>query len=280
METMTEDPGTNQDKKKKIARTGQPIPGLILRIFLVLVVGVVIGAVVYFSAVGWVPYLEQRLFVPLEENKTQIKNIAATQGALESQLAVIAASETEMPLSTIDGLEDSLTAARAELAEVKSTLRTLSAFSLTQVPALLETITADQLDNESHISALATAQMSDRGYEFESELMRIIALLSRANQYFLHDNYGLAEDQLLAAQQILVEIENSLYRGQREQALELISLIEEAAADLPGQPQTAGLKLELAWQLAIEGFKALPEQNDPGTPTPMSEVTPTPTQKQ
>jgi len=275
---MTQDPGINQINKDSKAKTPQSIPGVLLRILLVLLSGVVIGAVVYFSAVGWVPYLEQRLFEPIDNNHALIQDIAATQQALASQLAELTETQPGKPTPNAEEFEDSLAAAREELDEVRSALSTLSAFSLTQVPALLETITIDQQANETHISALATAQMSYRGSEFESELLRIIALFSRANQYFLHDNYGLAEDQLLAAQQILVETEQSLANTQREQALELINLIEGVITDLPDQPETAGLKLELAWQLALESFEAQSSHNPPGTPPPTPEFTRTPTQ--
>ena len=276
---MAQNPPINQDKNKKTIRTKKTIPGVLLRIFLVLLVGVVVGSVVYFSAVGWVPYLEQSVFEPIDKNQTQLQHIASTQAALESQLTELALRRTEIPASNIEEFADSLMAAKEEIDEVKSDLRILTAYGLTQVPALLETITADQQASEAHISALATAQMADQRYQFETELIRIIAHLSRANQYFLHDNFGLAEDQLLAAGEILGELEGSLDSRQRPQAVELIDLIIGAIEDLPDQPDTAGLKLDLAWQLALQLLETLPDQSEPGPLTPTPEVTPTPTQE-
>ncbi len=275
---MNEESESSKEKDKKTGRSIKSILGVVLKVFLVLVVGGVIGAVVYFSAVGWVPYLDQRLFEPIEDNKNQIQDFASTQQALEYQLSVLEGRLQET--QSIDNLdiESALAAAESELEKLTSAIDSISAYSLTQVPALLETITVNQQRNESHISALATAQLTSQGNEFESELMLIIALLSRTNQFSLHNNYGLAEDQLNYAQFILLEMKERYSGWQRSQVLELISLIEGAIEDLPNQPEVAGVKLELAWQLVLQAIQTTPTPETQGThtPTPYITITPTP----
>lgn len=269
----------NQNKPTPFSRT---IPGVILRIFLVLIVGGVIGAVVYFSAAGWVPYLEQRLFEPIVSNQDQIQGLVATQGALESQVAFLLEDLRENQVINNQDLESVFATAEGGIDQVRGAVETVNAYSLTEVPKILATITADQQANEYHISALATAQGEYLRDGFESEQLMILALLSRANQFMLHANYGLAEDQLLAVQQVLLEMNDDLDSWQLVQALELASLIEGAITDLPDQPTLASGKLEVAWQLALLGFQALPTQAPSATPSPAVEgsVTPTPTPKQ
>jgi hypothetical protein len=266
------------DKEKKTTPSPNPILGVILRIILVLVFGLAIGAAIYFSAAGWLPYLDQRLFEPIEKNQEHIQEVAATQQALMTELAVLAEDLEENRAFTYQDLEAILASAELQVDEIQASVEFIYAYSLTQVPVLLATITTDQQSNETHISALATAQLEHLRNRFESEYFLILALLSRSNQYLLHDNYGLAEDQLLTARQILLDLGENLVSWERVQALELLSAIEGAIADLPAQPGIASEKLELAWQLTLLGIQSLPNQGIQGTPlpTPGGTITPTP----
>ncbi|HDN04522.1 MAG TPA: hypothetical protein ENF27_01125 [Chloroflexi bacterium] len=268
---------SSEEKERKTSRSTKSFLGVILRICLVLLTGGVIGAVVYFSAVGWVPYLEQRIFQPISRNRDQLQEVAATQQALEDQLTALKENQEEVLLSS----DQYLTSVEREIDRLESEIETVAAHSFTQVPALLATLSANQQASEIQLSALATAQMEYPDDGFESEFVIILALLSRANQFLLHDNYGLAEDQLAAAQQILLEMEEQLDDWQREQALELINMIEGVRTDLPGQPALASGKLELSWQLALLGFQAHPDTDLQGTsmPTQGESSTPTPTPK-
>ncbi len=263
-------------KKEKANLSSNSILRVALRILIVTLVGGVIGAVVYFSAVGWVPYLEQRLFEPVDNNQDLIQELAATQNALEDQLAFLTGELRENQVINNQDLESAFEAADRKIAEVQSALETVNSFSLTHVPGQLATLTANQLANENHISALATAQMGYFQDGYENELGKIIALLSKANQYLLHANYGYAEDQLIAAQQVLTSLDVNLNSWQRLQALEMASAIEGAIADLPDQPALASGKVELAWQLALLGFDTQDLQETP-SPTLLDSITPTPT---
>jgi hypothetical protein len=271
---------TEEQTKDKSRIISKSFPGVLLRILLVLVVGGVIGAVIYFSTAGWVPYLEQRVFGPINNNQQQIQDMAATQQALEDQLAFLLEEFRENQAISHQDLESAFETAEQQADQVQAAVETVSAFSFTQIPMQLATLAAKQISNGNHISALATAQMGYFRNGFETELARIIAHLSRANQYLLHANYGLAEEQLISARQILGDIEEELDSWQRLQALELTSAIEGAITDLPDDPSLASAKLELAWQMAVLGFQALPNQEVERTPspTPMESITPTPTQ--
>ena len=272
----TEPTPTNQPAPSKRRPFSKTPGGIILRIFLVLITGGVIGAVIYFTAAGWVPYLEQRIYGPIRSNQDQVLTIEATLDALEEELAAIAQYQGESQLIYQQDLEASLTAAAEEIAELEMAVTSLIAQSYTQVPARIATLTAGQQNNADHLSALATAQMQYLLSRPEDDLLKINALLSRANQYLLHANYGLVEEQLLLAKQILLEMAEDQSDGELAHTMELIALIENSLEDLPEQPTLAAAKLELAWQLSLLGFELTSDQGTP-TPTPNGSGTATPT---
>lgn len=266
-------------QKRKTKPFSKSFPGITLRIFLVLLTGGVIGAVVYFSAVGWVPYLEQRILEPIQNNRDRAQELEATQVALADQLSFLSENLGENQFIQNRDLEAAIAAADEKIDQLEAAVETLTAFGFTQMPALISTLTADQQANQNHISILATAQMEYIRSGSVNELITLNALLSRANQYLLHDNYGLAEDQLIIAQQILQAMVEGQSGSQMAQTLELLGLIEGALEDLPDQVSLASVKLDLAWQLTLGGFEKTPGQTLDGTPSPTLPITVTPTPK-
>ncbi len=282
----------DQNPAAKPAKTKKPasktFPGIVLRLILVLVVGVVVGAVVYFAAVGWVPYLDQRIFQPLDENQGKIQELQGTQQALEHQvsslLETLSANQSLIDQgvqSTIDSLDQGMIQLAEDIEYMQVAVNNNTYYGGTLYPAILATLSAEQTSNSMNLSALATAQMNSAGIFQEVELLRILDLLSQANQFILHNNYGLAENQLTIAQNKLKILEGNTSANQRVIILEMLNLIEQSSTDLPAQPSLAAEKLQLAWLLGINGFPkpASYDQSVTTTPTPnlTPSTTPTPT---
>ena len=61
--------------------------GVLLRLILAGLAGTLIGVVVYYSAAGSIPYLEQRIFGPLQENSSEIREARSTQEAAVALLS-------------------------------------------------------------------------------------------------------------------------------------------------------------------------------------------------
>ena len=108
MDTVDNSP-KKPDKQPK--PTSKTIPGILLRLILVLVAGCLVGAVIYFAASGWVPYLDQRVFQPIDTNQALVQELKATQNALEIQISSLQTtvdgnqSETESDIAaTLDQL--------------------------------------------------------------------------------------------------------------------------------------------------------------------------------
>ncbi len=273
-----------KDKKnRKPAR--KSAPGIILRLILVLLAGIAVGAVVYFTAAGWIPYLQQRVFQPILDNQTRIEQADATQQALVKQVEELSATLEAAQSAENQQIQATLTTIAEDLVQLEATSQSLQSgveantfYSATYIPSLLATATAQLASNTRNLSALATAQTKNSLSLQEVELLRIMVLFSRANQYLLHSNFGLAEEQLVDLRDELVELGNSLPESQNELAEELLKLVNGAINDLPGEPLLAAGKLEIIWGLLQSGFQNLssPVTLTPTPALPTITLTPTP----
>ncbi len=279
------------ETKKPQITPKKSIGGIILRLMITIIAAVVLGAVIYFSAVGWIPYLDNRVFQPIDANQKMVQELKETQQSLEDQIQRL--SETleynqtmlgegiNAYQSTLDGLEQDLQMLQHEVISVQATFE-LTSHTITVYPQALATLTAKQDANARHLNTLATAQFSSTGIRQEIELLRILELLSRANQYLLHSNFGLAEETLKTAKLELTKLRENLPGFQREVITNILDLVDQVVVDLPAKPALAAEKLELAWQVGINGLPQLGLGDNTGTITPTPSVqtsltsTPTP----
>ena len=285
---MTAENNPNPDQPKPNKPASRTAPGILLRLVLVLVAGTLIGAVVYFAAVGWVPYFDQRIFQPIDNNSENLKELKSTQLVLESQITTLMEtlnsfqSQVDQDIqTTLEALNQSLIQLSDDAGSMQSQIDNNTYYGGTLYPAMLATLSAKQESTDRNLSALATAQMRNSGNSQEIDLLRILELFSRANQDLLHDNYGQAEGGLLSAQAILQDLEKNLPASDRVIVIEILDLVDQVIADLPSRPVLAAEKLQLAWQLGITGFPdpVWAVQTGTYTPTPYitPSLTPTPT---
>ncbi|MEJ2412114.1 MAG: hypothetical protein P8Y34_03840, partial [Anaerolineales bacterium] len=256
---------------------------VILRIILVLITGTVIGAVIYFNAVGWIPYFEQRIFQPIDSHQQEIRRLQATQGSLETHIAGLSTALDAVRSGELQPTQQALTTNLSDLENALDALESRvdenSYYSATLNPSLLSTAAARQQALDRNLSALATAQMEDARKSQEIDLLKVLVLLNRTKQFLMDDNFGLAEDTLATIEEYLLKIGSSP-AGIDQQASELLNLIDGASADLPYRPEIAADKLELAWELTLTGMLN-PAGRGTVTPTPYEptppDTTPTPT---
>jgi len=260
--------------------------GILLRLLFTVIVAVLLGAVIYFSAVGWIPYLDNRIFQPIDNNLTQLRELVETQSVIEDQIAsLLATLDTSQSAQEEDTSLHQITleALQQDIQQLKNnTDNLLSAVSgnthmATQIQLQMATLSAEQSANERHISALATAQMNSIGIFEEIELLKVLDLLSRANQFLLHSNYGQAKQILQSALIELTELQERLPGFQQDAISSILDLVEQTIIDLPAKPTLAAEKLELAWQLGITGLPQLGYGEFVGTVTPTPYLTPTST---
>ena len=277
METVDNSPEKPAKQPKPTSKT---IPGVLLRIILVLVAGCLVGVVIYFTASGWVPYLDQRVFQPIDTNQALVQNLQSTQNALEIQISSLQATVDGNQSDTGPDIPATLDQLSEDIVHLQSEVDNNTYFGDTLAPAMIATVSARQDSNSRHLSALATAQMRDSGNHQELDLLRTLELLTWAHQYILHDNYGLAENELEAARDNLSVMITRVPPKQRVVVLEMLNLVDQCIADLPSRPAVASEKLQLAWRMGVTEFQneSLYDQGGTVTPTPyITPTTPTPT---
>lgn len=266
-----------QEPKKESKPASKTIPGILLRIILVFTVGCLVGTVIYFAASGWVPYLDQRVFQPIDTNQALVKELQATQDALEIQLFSLQATID----GDLSGAGSEIAATLDQLSEdviyMQSEVDNNSYYAGTLAPALIATVSAGQESNSRNLSALATAQMRDSGNRQEIELLRTLEMLTWAHQYILHNNYGLAENELGSARDTLSSMITRVPPKQRVVVIEMLNLVDQCIADLPSRPAVAAEKLQLAWHMGVADFPSESLYNQGGTITPTLYITPTTT---
>ena len=250
-------------------------PGIILRLILVLGTGCLVGAVIYFAASGWVPYLDQRVFQPIDTNQALVQELRVTQSALELQVSSLQATLEGMEsgpgfdiAATLDQLSEGFIQMQSEVNNNTSNAGTLN-------PAIIATLSNKQASNTRNLSALATAQMRDSGNRQDIEILRTLEFLTWAHQYILHNNYGLAENELSAAQEKLSAMITKVPPKQRVVVIEMLNLVDQCLVDLPLRPAVAAEKLQIAWRMGVSEFPNDPVYDQAGTVTPTPYTTPT-----
>jgi hypothetical protein len=266
--------------KAPVKSASQRFPGILLRLILVLTAGCLVGAVVYFSAVGWIPYIEQRIFQPIDDNQAEINSLSTAQADLEDQIINLQDTLNAALSTASDPLAEAVEAISAELEAIQIAIDTNTYYAATLNPEMIATVTSKLDATNRNLSAIATAQMKGVGIPQDINMLRVLTLLSQANMHLLHDNYGLAGEQLELARQFLADMVVKVPPAQRVVVLEMIKLIESSLKDLPSRPGLAADKLELAWKMGIAEFPQQESENlGTITPTPTAdpELTTTPT---
>ncbi len=270
---MNENIQTPSDRSSKSNTGKNSVPGIILRLILVLITGIIIGLVIYFSALGWIPYIEQRVFEPIENNQTELNYLKATQQSLEEQIINLQSTNLTQQ-STLESLNSDLNL-NTDFRSLRATVE-MGVQLVSEQNILLATLDARQGSADNNLSALATAQINRLDLEYDLGLLKILDSLILTNQYLAHANLGEAEDQL---ELVKVELESLYTKAQvSQQAVlsNLLDLVTETIEDLPGNPSLAENKVELAILTALQGFPD-PSQDLTLTPTPYSTPTGTST---
>ena len=279
---------SSMDEKKIPPKTSSRSAGLVLfRLLLTVIIAVILGTVIYYSAVGGIPFLNSNIFQPIEENESQVNELRETQKALEDQISDISATLDAAELSgyqaTIGAIDRDLQGLAEKMISAQETVDTnsqMNTYMSTVYPQMLFDLEAKQDATSRNLSALATAQMGSSNVEGDLALIRILEQLSRANQFLLHSNFGLAEDTLKYAKDDLLKLQQSSYAFHKEYLAPILDLVEGAISDLPSKPSLAEEKIGLAWKLGITGLPQLfiTDLSITLTPTPYSpEFTPSPT---
>jgi hypothetical protein len=202
-----------------------------------------IGAGLYYG----LPFINQKVIVPIEQNRMRIGQAEAELEALQTQL-----DETN---SRVDALENSIEAHTASLTK------------LDEIQATLE--------SEIQTSKNETLLQLKREVVFT----RALDMLGRARLYLAQSNFGLAREDVKSARELLGTLQAENDDKLFDRAVERLDMV---LGNLPAFPVVAAGDLEIAWQILVSGESpatATPEPTMTSTPAVEStlEVTPTST---
>ncbi len=250
--------------------------GFLLRIIVVLILGIGLGAGAYYG----IPKLYRDFIAPVQENSQRLDQ-------MEQNLT----SSNEMVETQMDQLEERLVDLEGRLA--------IQAEDLAALEARVERLRSVQDEHADEVSELALLPgdvseveltilgLADRVDELEAELaalgipahqlhyqlqlVRTMSLLTRARVSLIHDNLGLASEDISAAAAVLNAM---IEQGTPEEIDTLESIVKRldlALDDVRQSPVIAADELEIAWKLLIEAtdYSVMPT----ATVTPTSQPT-------
>jgi hypothetical protein len=244
METSQPVQDSPKEKETFLSRLGNAflvfIRALFRLIALLIVIGG-IGAALYYG----LPYINQKVIVPIEKNSSKIKQVEAEVKTLQTQL-----DETN---SRVDALEKSIEAHTASLTK------------LDEIQATLE----KEIQTSKDESLLQL--------KHEVMLTRALDMLGRARLYLAQSNFGLAREDVNSARELLVGLQAESDDVVLDQTITRLDMVLN---NLPAFPVVAAGDLEIAWQILMSGKAPVTAISEPivtSTPSiaPTLEATPT-----
>lgn len=238
---------------------GQQVRGFfnfLIRLFALVIILGVIGLGLYYG----LPLLYQKYIVPVEENTAEVTELQSRQKQAEQELA-----DLQTKLETLETVQNQHDQSLNELDERLGEIETEIA-ARTESLAALERIQSDiQEQNE-----VASAEL-----ERQVNLLKSMELLSRSRLFMYQSNFGLAEQDLQIARDVLADVQPDAPKELAED-LEMVLLhLDLALSNLPNFPVAASDDLDIAWQILLTGSAPTPT-SAVGTPTPAGTLSATP----
>jgi hypothetical protein len=212
----------------------------LFRLIAILVVIGSIGAALYYG----LPYIHQKVIVPIEQNSANIKKAESEVRALQAQL-----DETNSRLDTLEKSIEAHTVSLTKLDEIQMTLE--SEIQTSKEESLLQ-------------------------LKHEVIFTRALDILGRARLYLAQSNFGLAREDIKSARDLLVTLQTESDDTILDQAIARLDL---ALGNLPAFPVVAAGDLEIGWQILTSGEASLTATLEPivtSTPTAEPTLTATP----
>jgi len=252
----------------------------ILRALLVLAIVAGIAAGVYYGT----PYLYNKFILPVETNTTRLSEVESKQSADVNQLATQVA-DLKTRLTNLETRQTESAQTMAELQGQVSALETAietHTKSLKQLESMQTSLDALTATSNEHQTLLVGENSALASLQRQVTMSRTIELLSRARLYLSQSNFGLAKQDVQAAQDLLVALQAEIPAEKLPALQSVIARLNLALGNLPAFPVVAVDDVDIAWQLLVND---LPEQSQETstlepvaeTPTPAVDVTPTAT---
>jgi len=266
---------------------------LFLRVVLILLLAVALVVGVYYGGTA----ISNAVLLPLEENRQQM-DLLQTRQAQSDQDYARQVDELRAIIGTQDALqiagEQTITDLRAELAGIETDLQTRldevendTTLALSQMETLEGRIDGLDASLESYYRAIDSSQLEMAAIQEkvslegqaiddmrrELQMVRAMELMIRSRLLLGQSNYGLAEQDILAAREMLVGLQPQAPVAQVETLSRVISRLDLVLSGLPDSPAIAAEDVEIAWQMLVRGLSPQVPLSPP-TPPAVISVTP------
>lgn len=248
----------------------------LLRLVSLLLILAIISVALYYV----LPWLYQKYITPVEQNTVQVREL---QSRLEQTELELASLQTR--LETIETVQNQHDGSLTELDQRLSDIET-------EITARTESLTAlERMQSELQTQNEATSAELQR----QINLLKSMELLSRARLFMYQSNFGLAEQDVQIARDLLATIRPDAPQPLADELDAVILRLDLTLSNLPNFPVAASDDLDIAWQILLSGLpKATPTavetptlvvtlSSTPAaagtiiTPTPPATVAPSPT---
>lgn len=257
-------------------------------VLIVLLLGLLAGAA-YFG----IPYLYRTYIQPMEETQaalttletqtsqrledlsTRVNQLEANNAQLQGRIDALEEqqSRTQAALEALQTVVDEQGQALTTLDDLQKQLDALDA----RLKDLDTALTSVQENTQALQGQLEASQLAVKPLFLYLRLLQSMEHLTRARLFLSQANYGLATDEIRAAQTALGDLAVQVTPEQADAVREVVDRLQRAQKRLPQRPVLAAEEMDIAWRLLNDLLPLL--TTPPGTlsPTPAAENTPTPT---
>lgn len=205
-----------------------------------------IGVGIYY---GW-PILNDRVIQPISDNTA---SVTALQGQIETNQTDLEALRSE--LGTLTDAEADFPGRVATLEDEIATVMTAQSDFDSRLSGIEGQIadSTTRLGTLEELQATVTAEVEAAGGESIRQLgvLRSMELLSRARLFLYQANYGLAEQDVQAARNVLADLAVQYPDSDTEAVTETLLRLDRTLDSLPAFPVQAIADLDIAWQTLL-----------------------------
>ncbi len=214
---------------------------------------IVVAAAIAIGVYGW-SIVNDRVAQPISDNAASVDSLragleATAQDVRQLQVAVDAITAAEAGLPERLGSIESALAALAQTDQSLAGELEDATGRLDGVDRAIAEISV-RLDALDGLQETTSTRLTGTNQRLEAELgvLRSMELMSRARLFLYQANYGLAEQDLAAARDLLAGLATA-----DEPALSAtVERLDMALASLPDRPVAASDDLDIAWSLLLE----------------------------
>jgi hypothetical protein len=248
----------------------------LLRLVSLLLILAIISVALYYV----LPWLYQKYITPVEQNTVQVRELQSRLERTEQELASL-----QTRLETIETVQNQQDGSLTEIDERLTDIET-------EITARTESLAAlERMQSELQAQNEATSIELQR----QINLLKSMELLSRARLFMYQSNFGLAEQDIQIARDLLATIRPDAPQPLADELGAVLLRLDLTLSNLPNFPVAASDDLDIAWQILLSGlpkatptvietptlvvtFSSTPAATDVTiTPTPPAIVTPSPT---